>query len=95
MTHFLSKAFTLIAFLKDETCHRKVPRPTKCLFQISSSLQKKKKRKKEMYFPFVSQNAYIFSKAFVSLSFQAHIIPVLSKYSIQKSYHYSLDFHLL
>ena len=37
-----------------------------------------------MYFPFVSQNAYIFSKAFVSLSFQAHIIPVLSKYFYTK-----------
>ena len=47
MTHFLSKAFTLIAFLKDGTCHRKVPCPSKCLFQISSSLQKKKKRERE------------------------------------------------
>lgn len=45
MTHFLSKAFTLIAFLKDGTCHRKVPCPSKCLFQISSSLQKKKREK--------------------------------------------------
>lgn len=84
MTHFLSKAFTLIAFLKDGTCHRKVPCPSKCLFQISSSLQKRKKRKREMYFPFVSQNAYIFPKAFVSLSFQAHIIPVLSKHFYTK-----------
>lgn len=83
ITHFLSKVFTFIAFLKDGACHRKVPHPSKCLFQISSSLQKKTKRERNV-FPFVPQNAYIFSKAFVSLSFQACIIPVLSKYLYTK-----------
>lgn len=69
MTHFLSKAFTLIAFLKDETCHRKVPCPSKCLFQISSSLQKKKKKERNVLSLCFTKCLYFFqSICFLELS---------------------------
>ena len=62
MTHFLSKVFTLIAFLKYGACHRKVPNPSKCLFQISSSLQKKEREREKYTFPLFHKMPIFFPK---------------------------------
>ena len=83
MTHFLSKAFTLIAFLKDGTCHRKVPCPSKCLFQISSSLQKKKERKK-CTFPLFHKMPIFFPKHLFPWAFR-HILYQCSANTLYKN----------
>ena len=83
MTHFLSKVFTLIAFLKYGACHRKVPNPSKCLFQISSSLQKKRERERNIL-SLCSTKCLYFFQSICFLELQACIIPVLSKYLYTK-----------